>query len=150
MWSSISVDNSLARALHQLKAEALSCEVEKYIPAVPVRAGMPRMVGTRGSPRIHHDGPESFPLSDDNHAGRADAEQAPSSRLRQQQPVAMALDEARLRRLSFGGRGGATKKMLPALDRPRGEGGAGGPLVPLPLEKPKFHHGEARPKRPKV
>ncbi|CAM9498178.1 unnamed protein product [Ectocarpus fasciculatus] len=39
--------------------------------------------------------------------------------------------------------------MLPALDRPRGEGGAGGPLVPLPLEKPKFHHGEARPKRPK-
>ncbi|CBJ25838.1 tetratricopeptide repeat domain protein [Ectocarpus siliculosus] len=39
--------------------------------------------------------------------------------------------------------------MLPALDRPRGDGGPGGPLVPLPLEKPKFHHGEARPKRPK-
>lgn len=113
---------------------------------MPVCAGMTRMVGTRGSPRIHHDGPESFPLSGDNHASRADAEQAPSSRVRQQQPVAVVLDEARLRRLSFGGRGGATKKMLPALDRPRGEG----PLVPLPLEKPKFHHGEARPKRPKV
>lgn len=83
------------------------------------------MVGTRSSPKIHHDGPESFPV--------------------EQQPGAN-LDPNRLRRLSFGGRGGAAKKTLPALER----GGARGPLVPLPIERPKFHHGEARPKRPKA
>ena len=76
------------------------------------------MVG--GSPKIHHDGPESFPLEQ--------------------------LDARRLRRLSFGGRGGATKNLLPALER----GGPAGPLVPLAMERPKFHHGDPRPKRPKA
>lgn len=98
----------------------------------------------RGSPRIYHDGPESFPLSDKVNVG---ARQVPSTTLQQQTPV--ALDADKLRRLSFGGRGGATKNMLPALDRSRG-GGPGGPLVPLPVERPQFHHGDPRPKRPKA
>lgn len=102
----------------------------------------------RGSPRIHHDGPESFPLSDKVNVG---AREVPSSTaLQQQTPVAVTLDAGKLRRLSFGG-GSATrnKNMLPALDRPRG-GGPGGTLVPLPVERPKFHHGDSRPKRPKA
>ncbi|CAM9536199.1 unnamed protein product, partial [Scytosiphon promiscuus] len=37
--------------------------------------------------------------------------------------------------------------ILPALDRPRAV--PAGPLAPLPAEKPKFHHGDARPKLPK-
>lgn len=82
------------------------------------------MVGTRGSPKIHHDEPESFPV-----------EQQPTN-----------LDPNRLRRLSFGGRGGAAKKTLPALER----GGQLGPLAPLPIERPKFHHGEARQRLPKA
>lgn len=83
------------------------------------------MVGTRGSPKIHHDGPESFPVA--------------------QQPTTN-LDPNRLRRLSFGVRGGAAKNMLPARER----GGQLGPLVPLPIERPKFHHGEARQRLPKA
>lgn len=106
---------------------------------------MARTGGTRGSPRIHHDGPESFPLTPDNNA---DVQQVPGTRQIQQQPAALGLDATRLRRLSFGGRGVANKNRLPALDRPRAV--PTGPLAPLPVEKPTFHHGDARPKLPKV
>lgn len=106
---------------------------------------MARTGGTRGSPRIHHDGPESFPVNPDKDA---DMQQVTSTKLLQQQPAAMGLDATRLRRLSFGGRSAANKNILPALDRPRAV--PPGPLAPLPAEKPKFHHGDARPKLPKV
>lgn len=102
---------------------------------------MTRMSGMRASPRIHLDDAEEhqspLPVSADK--GR--------NTLR---PV--ALDTNRLRRLSFGGRGGAIENLPQRLDRPN-EGLPVGRLVPLPLEKPKFHHGEARvrlPKRPEV
>lgn len=107
---------------------------------------MTRMGGTKGSPRIHLDGheEESFPLANHAPADHADKKNSAASAIR---PA--ALDSNRLRRLSFGARGLATKNVLPALDRTQDSRPAG-PLVPLPLERPKFHHGEARLKRPKV
>lgn len=105
------------------------------------------MVGTRKSPRIHLDGAEeeSFPVADhpNNPRGVDDKSQNSTS------PQPAALEANRLRRLSFGGRGGTATNMLPALDRTK-EKQAAGSSVPLPLERPKFHHGEPRPKRPKV
>lgn len=113
---------------------------------------------TRASPRVHLDGSdqESFPLTDHsptnptNHARRTNPKGPTANSL---QPA--ALDATRLRRLSFGGGGvGAVvppaRKMLPALDRAKEGGGPVGPLVPLPMERPKFHHGDPRPRKPKV
>ncbi|CAM9882529.1 unnamed protein product [Ascophyllum nodosum] len=55
-----------------------------------------------------------------------------------------ALDANRLRRLSFGV-GNATSKTLPVeIIDPVGS------VVPPLVEKPDFHHGEVRPKQPKV
>ena len=42
------------------------------------------------------------------------------------------------------------RKMLPALDRAKDGGAPVGPLAPLPVERPKFHHGDPRPRKPKV
>ena len=118
------------------------------------------MAFSRVSPRVHLDGAEeeAFPLTDHapKNSRRTDPKAPGAISPSSQQPT--ALDATRLRRLSFGGGGTPVpqRKMLPALDRAKeggGGGGGGGPagaLVPLPMERPKFHHGDPRPRRPKV
>ena len=113
---------------------------------------------TRVSPRVHLDEAEeeAFPLTDDatKNTRRTNSKSpgAISSPLQQ----SAALDATRLRRLSFGGGGAPAlpRKRLPALDRTKEVGGGGddrvGALVPLPVERPQFHHGDPRPRRPKV
>lgn len=115
---------------------------------------MTRIVSPRISPRVHLDGTEEEKL--ERHHIRAEA---PPTRFEPEhegnrapgQPV--ALDSKRLRRLSFGGGGkggtGLVKKRLPALDRTR-PGPPIGPLIPVSLEPPKFHHGDPRPRLPQV
>lgn len=62
------------------------------------------------------------------------------------------MDKAtQLRRLSFGDSGDNTKKnQLQAISRSRESRPDKPAVAPTPVEKPKFHHGETRPKNLKV
>lgn len=128
--------------------------------------GMTRMMGARGSPRVHLDGAEEegFPGADHpaNTVDNTNRKKKKGGNKDSKEPA--ALDANRLRRLSFGGGsgggggggdgkgdGGLKNSFPPALDRTKeSRRASGAPLVPPPLERPKYHHGEHRKRLPKV
>lgn len=127
---------------------------------------MTRKVGTRGSPRIHLDGEEEegFPPAVDHYAANAADRGKKNGGNHDSSKEPAALDANRLRRLSFGGGGGGgggggksgsgtNNSVSQALDRTkegRRASGAALSAVPVPVERPKFHHGEHKKRLPKV